>query len=237
MLILTAFRRPEVWMDRRWLAALAAFAATQLACAADPGLSCPAAGPAGDAPLAAREAPPEGPFTRPEATVPANKRTARGLYVTATDAYGMVVEDPARILFIDVRTRGELQFIGMPALADAHVPFLVEAVPLQWDDKTSSFRLVPNPEFVAAVDRRLAAKGLSRDAPVLVICQGGLRAARAVDALTQAGYRTAYAVVDGFEGDPVAEGPQKGQRVVNGWRNAGLPWTAQLDRAKMYGLD
>ena len=31
--------------------------------------------------------------------------------------------------------------------------------------------------------------------------------------------------------------PAKGQRLVNGWRNAGLPWTAKLDRAKMYGLD
>jgi hypothetical protein len=46
-----------------------------------------------------------------------------------------------------------------------------------------------------------------------------------------------YTVVDGFEGDPLTEGPGKGLRVVNGWRNAGLPWTTRLDRTKMYGVD
>ncbi len=157
--------------------------------------------------------------------VPATKRTARGLYVAATDAYEMVSGNPMSILFIDVRTRGEVQFIVMPTLVDAHVPFLVEAAPLQWDDAASSFKLVPNPDFVAAVDKRLRQKGFTGDAVVLVICQGRLRAARAADALTKAGYTMVYTVVDAFEGDPVAEGPMKGVRLVNGWRNAGLPWT------------
>ena len=40
--------------------------------------------------------------------------------------------------------------------------------------------------------------------------------------------------VDGFEGDAVAEGPQAGQRLLNGWKNAGLPWTYKLDKNKMY---
>jgi rhodanese-related sulfurtransferase len=186
---------------------------------------------------AARDASAETLFTRPEAGVPANKRTSRGLYATATDAYEMVREDAAHILFIDVRTRGELQFIGMPTLVDAHVPFLVETDPPQWDEAASTFKLAPNPDFVAAVDRRLAQKGLTKDATVIVICQGGIRAARAVDALTRAGYTRAYTTIDGFEGDPIAEGPRKGERIVNGWRNAGLPWTARLDRARMYGVN
>jgi len=201
---------------------------------------CPA--PATDAAVSAvpgdaRSGVPDAPFTRPEATVPANKRTARGLYLTARDAYDMVNEGPASLLFIDVRTRGELQFNGMPTLVDAHVPYLIEASPLQWDDASSSFKLVPNPDFVAAVERRLTAKGLTRDSRVLLICQGGVRAARAADVLTKAGYTTAYTIVDGFEGDPVAEGPTKGLRLVNGWRNAGLPWTTKLDRSKMYALE
>jgi rhodanese-related sulfurtransferase len=176
-------------------------------------------------------------FTRPESSVPAAKRTARGLYVTAQDAYDMISEAPDKILFIDVRTRGELQFIGMPTLVDAHVPFLVEASPPQWDPANSTFKLVPNSTFVNDVDKRLAQKGIGRDDPVIVICQGGLRAARAANALTQAGYTKVYTTIDGFEGDPVADGPHKGERLANGWRNAGLPWTAKLDRAKMYGLD
>ena len=176
-------------------------------------------------------------FTRPESSVATAKRTTCGLYATAQDAHDMVKEAPGKVLFIDVRTRAELQFIGMPTLVDAHVPFLVETSSPQWDDVNSTFKLAPNPKFVEGVAKRLAQKGLTRDDPVILICQGGLRAARAANALTQAGYTKVYATIDGFEGDPVADGPHKGERLVNGWRNAGLPWTAKLDRAKMYELD
>ena len=204
--------------------------------AASQTLTCPVQ-PA-DAAAAKVEPPSAEPlFTRAEAAVPEQKRTQRGLYLTATDAYEMVRETPAKVLFIDVRTRGELQFIGMPTVVDAQVPFLVEATPLQWDDASSSFRLVPNPGFVAGVDKRLSQKGLARTDIVIVMCQAGGRAARAADVLTRAGYANVYTVVDGFEGDTTSEGPHKGLHLVNGWRNAGLPWTTRLDRAKMYDLE
>ena len=74
----------------------------------------------------------------------------------------MASEAPDKVLFIDVRTRGELQFIGMPTLIDAHVPFLVETTPPQWDEANSTFKLAPNPTFVDDVGRRLAQKGLGR---------------------------------------------------------------------------
>ncbi len=205
--------------------------------AAGDALACPSADAEPTAATAPRDAANESLFTRPEESVPANKRTSRGLYLTAQDAYDLLREDAATVLFIDVRTRGELQFIGMPTLVDAHVPYLIEADPLQWDEVASSFKLVPNVAFVAGVDRRLTQKGLGKDARVIVICQAGLRAAPAVNALTQAGYRNVYTVIDGFEGDPVADGPTRGQRIVNGWRNANLPWTTRLDRTRMYGLD
>jgi hypothetical protein len=43
-----------------------------------------------------------------------------------------------------------------------------------------------------------------------------------------------YTVIDGFEGDVGKDGPQAGQRVVNGWKNDGLPWTYKLDKDKLY---
>jgi rhodanese-related sulfurtransferase len=176
-------------------------------------------------------------FTRPEAGVPAAKRTSCGLYVTAQDAYDMVKEAPDKVLFIDVRTPAELQFIGMPTLVDANVPVLLATSPPQWDEVNATFKLAPNPKFVEGVDARLARKGLTREDRVILICQGGIRAARAANLLTQAGYAKVYTTIDGFEGDPAADGPHKGERIVNGWRNAGLPWTSRLDRSKMYGLD
>ena len=41
------------------------------------------------------------------------------------------------------------------------------------------------------------------------------------DALTQAGYRTAINIADGFEGDMDEDG-HRGNR--NGWKQAELPW-------------
>ena len=168
------------------------------------------------------------------AVVPTNKRTKANLYVNAKDAGPMIADHAKEILFIDIRTRSELMFIGMPAAADAHIPFWLDPGPGSFDAAKGAFVPKVNPDFVAAVDRRLAAKGLTRQDPVVLICQAGGRAARAADALAEAGFAQPWIVVDGFEGDPAPEGPGKGLRTVNGWRNAGLAWTTRLDAAKMY---
>ena len=39
---------------------------------------------------------------------------------------------------------------------------------------------------------------------------------------------------DGFEGDKAKSGPQKGQRVVNGWKNSNLSWSYKLKPSKLY---
>ena len=168
------------------------------------------------------------------AVVPANKRTKANLYLDAKDAGPLVAEHAKEVLFLDVRTRGELMFIGMPVAVDAHIPFWLDPGPGSFDAAKGTFAPKVNPDFVAAVDRRLAAKGLTRKDPVVLLCQGGARAARAADVLADAGFAQPWIVVDGFEGDPAPDGPGKGLRTVNGWRNAGLAWTTKLDPAKMY---
>ena len=56
---------------------------------------------------------------------------------------------------------------------------------------------------------------------VLVICRSGNRSAVAVEMLAGAGFRNAYTVVDGFEGDRNADpsSPNYGERTRNGWKN------------------
>ncbi len=169
-----------------------------------------------------------------DADLPPVKRTNAKYYLTAAAAYPMLAAQPDRVLFVDVRTRAEVAFVGMPLAADANVPFLFLADNARWDDAKKAFELTPNPDFVAEVGRRLAAKGLTKDDPVVLMCQGGSRSAKAADALTAAGYTLVFSIVDGFEGDIAADGPTKGQRTVNGWKNAGLPWSYSLAREKMY---
>ncbi len=71
---------------------------------------------------------------------------------------------------------------------------------------------------------------------VLVICRSGQRSAPAVDALAEAGFENVCSVIDGVEGDRVRdpESVFNGQRMRNGWKNAGLPWTYDLDPGLMY---
>lgn len=48
------------------------------------------------------------------------------------------------------------------------------------------------------------------------------------------GYEKVYVVVDGFEGDRLKDDERKNWRLVNGWKNAGLPWSYALDKQKIH---
>jgi rhodanese-related sulfurtransferase len=68
------------------------------------------------------------------------------------------------------------------------------------------------------------------------MCRSGSRSASATNLLSENGYKNVYTVTDGYEGDKAKSGDMKGQRVVNGWKNSGLPWSYKLDKSKMYGM-
>lgn len=166
--------------------------------------------------------------------VPANKQTKAGLYLEAREAYELKQKLGDKALFVDVRTRAEISYLGMPSVADAHIPAFEHPPNAGWDDKSGRFKMDPNPDFESELARRLASRQLGKQDVVILICRSGDRTSRAVNFLTELGYSNVYTVVDGFEGDAVAEGPQAGQRVLNGWKNAGLPWTYKLDKNKVY---
>ncbi|OYW25921.1 MAG: rhodanese, partial [Methyloversatilis sp. 12-65-5] len=81
---------------------------------------------------------------------------------------------------------------------------------------------------------RLTAKGLDKTADVVLICRSGDRTTRAVNALAAAGFTRVWTVIDGFEGDTAPAGADRGKRTVNGWKNAGLPWTYALDSSQIW---
>lgn len=65
------------------------------------------------------------------------------------------------------------------------------------------------------------------------MCRSGSRSAKAANLLDQMGYKNVYTILDGFEGDKAKSGPNKGHRVVNGWKNSPLPWSYKLAKGKM----
>lgn len=157
------------------------------------------------------------------------KRTRSGLYLSAAQAWSLTSVRGSQVLFLDVRTRAEAGYVGMPEGVDALVPYLEhDEFMSDWDEARASFRAVPNGRFAEDVARALTQKGLGRDATIVLICRSGDRSAKAADLLAELGHTQVHSVVEGFEGDLSVEG----RRSVNGWKNAGLPWSYRLDRAK-----
>lgn len=156
------------------------------------------------------------------AAVPMGKATPLGLYLRPADAHAALTADPS-ILFIEVRDPIETSFIGHPDGIDANVP--LEIVSHRFDPNAGGYVAETNPDFVAQVDAVAAREGLGRDATVFVTCRSGARSAAAARLLIAAGYTSVWNLVEGFEGD---RDKATGARSVNGWRNAGLPWSYKI---------
>lgn len=163
--------------------------------------------------------------------VPEEMRTQQGLYFSPGQAHQFVRAQKGKVLFVDVRTRAEAQFLGMATAVDALVPYVeFQEFMTDWDETRSFYKLEPFSDFVPEVGRRLQAKGLSKTDPVVLICRSGERSSRAANLLSDSGYTRVYTVVYGFEGE-LSDG---GRRNLNGWKNANLPWSYELDKTKMY---
>ena len=104
---------------------------------------------------------------------------------------------------VDVRTKPELQYVG-------RIP---GSIAVEWQTYPGNR---PNPEFIGEL-----AACAGRDETVMFICRSGARSHSAAEAATRAGYKDAYNVLEGFEGD---KDPEQHRNTVGGWRKAGLPW-------------
>ena len=160
--------------------------------------------------------------------------TPFNLYLTPREAWQMKTTDADAVLLIDVRTRAEIKYIGMADAADANIPVRFIRDDYSWSDKSKTYRTRMNPDFVAAVERLLALKALDRSGPIILMCQSGSRVPTAARLLHEAGFTEVYTQYQGFEGLKAEQGADRGKRVVNGWKNEGLPWSYKLDPAKMY---
>lgn len=158
---------------------------------------------------------------------PKGKETKPGLYLTAREAYEKWKADPASVKIIDVRTTEEYLFVGHAPMA-WNVPLFVQSY--EWDPARRQFAMKPNPGFIAQV------KEVAKPSDVLLLmCRSGSRSAAAVNRLADEGFTRIYNVIDGMEGDLV-EDPSSvfhGQRVKNGWKNSGVPWTYDVDPEKV----
>ena len=161
------------------------------------------------------------------ATLPKEKQTVLGLYVTAKEAYEKWQAAPDQVKIIDVRTPEEYLFVGHPTVA-WKIPVATQSY--EWDAEKKKYPMKPLPDFAARV--QTIAKP---DDTLMLMCRSGGRSAIAVNFLAKAGFKNVYNIIDGMEGDPVADPASvfQGQRLVNGWKNSGCPWTYKLTPDRM----
>lgn len=167
------------------------------------------------------------------ATLPKIKVSKLGLYLEAKEVPDFLRKHAPRVLFIDVRTAEEQLFVGVPDGIDGTAPFGIMDY-AKWDAEKNSYLRYPNPDFLGNFELWALDKGIEKTDPVVLICRSGDRSAMSADLLLRHGYTNVWSVVDGFEGDMAKDGPNKGRRAVNGWKNEGLPWSYNLNKGKVY---
>lgn len=121
-----------------------------------------------------------------------------------------------RAIIVDVRTRAEWSFVGLPAIAPEQLVL-------------SEWQVFPDMQVNSAFAEQTGQEILARsgaatpaEAPqVFFLCRSGARSRSAAIAMTQAGFPQCFNIENGFEGGP----DQQGHRgVVNGWKANDLPW-------------
>lgn len=160
--------------------------------------------------------------------IPEKKQTTLGMYVNSQEAYAMWKASPEKVAIIDCRTPQEYNYVGHAPMA-YNIPS--KFMTMEYDAKKKTYKTKANPNFVDEVKMHF-----KKNQTLLVICRSGSRSAAAANLLDKAGYKNVYNIYDGFEGDKVKieDSYFKGQRLVNGWKNSGNPWTYAGDQALMY---
>ena len=131
---------------------------------------------------------------------PIDPRPAEGYAGDISPQLAYAWAQAGEALIVDVRSDAEREWVG----------FVPGAVALAWKQWPG---MALNPHFDAGVQSL-------GERPLLMLCRSGVRSIAAAKRATELG-ATAYNILEGFEGDPDADG-HRGR--VGGWRMRGLPW-------------
>ncbi|WP_026362025.1 MULTISPECIES: rhodanese-like domain-containing protein [Methylotenera] len=121
--------------------------------------------------------------------------------LTPQEAYILLQQDNA--ILVDVRTQAELDLVG-------RVP---DATHIEWAFYPG---MIANAEFGAQLQAKVAP-----NKTIIFMCRTGGRSHNAAVLAQQLGYSHAFNMAEGFEGEANA---QKQRTLINGWKQANLPW-------------
>jgi rhodanese-related sulfurtransferase len=142
--------------------------------------------------------------------------TQAGAYAGDIDvkaAWGDLANSASAVL-VDVRTRAEWAYVGVPVLDSIGKA----AIFVEWDDFATGAVV---PDFTGRLKLALDQRGIAADAPIYFICRSGNRSRQAAIVATAVGYSHAYNISLGFEGRLDAE---RHRATPGSWKGDGYPW-------------
>jgi len=129
--------------------------------------------------------------------------------ITALEAWQILTEDQHGLL-VDVRTKAECCFVGIPDLTAINKkPLFIE-----WQIYPS---MQPNSQFLI----ELSKNQISSDTPLLFLCRSGSRSMSAAQLCASNGFISCFNIIDGFEG-PLDANKQRTSSF--GWKMQKLSW-------------
>jgi rhodanese-related sulfurtransferase len=133
--------------------------------------------------------------------------------VSVQDVWNQLKSDPSSVL-IDVRTRAEWTFVGLPDLSALGK----RVVTVEWQTFPENS---VDPAFTERLKTAMSGSGADHETPLYFICRSGGRSRMAAEAMAALGYQRCHNVADGFEG-PLDATRHRGH--IGGWKAAGLAW-------------
>ena len=130
-----------------------------------------------------------------------------------TDVWTALERDRSAQL-IDVRTRAEWAYVGVPDLGALER----QVVLVEWQTFPSN---QVDPQFVERCKAALDDLGANDGTELFFLCRSGVRSLAAARAMTAAGYQRCRNVTAGFEGQ-LDSNRHRGR--LAGWKAAGMPW-------------
>ncbi len=133
--------------------------------------------------------------------------------VAAGEVWNQLKQDTDAQL-VDVRTRAEWSFVGLPDLSELGKRVLT----VEWQTYPEGS---VDPAFLERLSGELGSVGAEKTAQLFFICRSGARSRLAAQATAQIWNGRCWNVADGFEG-PLDASRHRG--AVAGWKSEGLPW-------------
>ena len=111
---------------------------------------------------------------------------------------------------IDIRTKPEWEFIGVPDLSSLNK----KTIFIAWNEYPE---MNVNNKFIDQV----AGVNIEKNDNIFLLCRSGRRSFYAAMYLVSCGYKHSFNVSDGFEGD---KNELNQRSTINGWKYNDLPW-------------